>query len=296
MTNKWQILIVDDEPLNLEIISEHLATGPYALTTAGNGAEAWDRLNRAGSHYDLLLLDRMMPVMDGFALLDRIKETASLAHLPVIMQTAAADPQQIREGLAAGCYYYLTKPYSGQALTSIVSAVLGEVRAARELSTSATLPPRQPPSSDADYLFSTPEEARRLAAMLASLCPNPANAAMGLGELLLNAVEHGNLGITYDEKKQLKLSDRWEAEVTRRLNQPEHKALRATVSFARRHHELVFTITDQGHGFDWKQYLDFDPARAFDPNGRGIAMAKKLAFHRLEYLGCGSCVVATIQL
>ena len=47
-------------------------------------------------------------------------------------------------------------------------------------------------------------------------------------------------------------------------------------------------------GFDWQAYIDFDPRRAFDPNGRGIALARKLSFKRIEYLGCGNRVVVTV--
>jgi hypothetical protein len=54
-------------------------------------------------------------------------------------------------------------------------------------------------------------------------------------------------------------------------------------------------VIDQGAGFDWQRYLDFDPERATDPNGRGIAMARLMSFESLSYSGCGNCVVATVR-
>jgi hypothetical protein len=54
-------------------------------------------------------------------------------------------------------------------------------------------------------------------------------------------------------------------------------------------------IRDQGQGFDWTPYLDFDPERAFDPHGRGIAMARLSSFDDLEYLGDGNEVLATVK-
>ena len=54
------------------------------------------------------------------------------------------------------------------------------------------------------------------------------------------------------------------------------------------------TITDQGNGFDWQTYMEFNPERVFDLHGRGIAMSKAISFDSLEYLGKGNCVVTTV--
>ncbi|MBU3736531.1 MAG: response regulator, partial [Methylobacterium sp.] len=235
-------------------------------------------------------------VMDGMTLLRTLKQDPRYAHIPVIMQTAAAAPDQVREGLNAGCYYYLTKPYKSTALTSIVHAALADLRLERLLADALASTPPVPATPNADYAFSTLEEARRLAALLAAQCPDPATVALGLSELLINAVEHGNLGITYAEKTLFKREDRWEEEIARRLGLPEYHTKKASASFSRDDMQISFTITDQGKGFEWQNYLDFDPQRAFDPNGRGIAIAGKLSFASLEYQGCGNRVVATVKL
>lgn len=293
--SNWQLLVVDDEILNLEIISEYLEGGPYDLRTAQDGAEALQALEQAATPFDLLILDRMMPVMDGMTLLKRMKEDGRFAHIPVIMQTAAASPEQVREGLNAGCYYYLTKPYKSSSLVSIVHAALADLRMERMLADALASPPPVPAHPGAEYPFVTLEEARRLGVLLAAQCPEPTAVAMGLTELLVNAVEHGNLGISYAEKTRLKREDRWEDEVAMRLQRPEYRSRKAVARFERKPEEIVFTIADQGAGFDWQKYLDFDPERAFDPNGRGIAMAGKLTFTRLEYQGNGNTVVAAVK-
>jgi anti-sigma regulatory factor (Ser/Thr protein kinase) len=68
------------------------------------------------------------------------------------------------------------------------------------------------------------------------------------------------------------------------------------VDFKRLPEQIQVTFSDQGAGFEWSRYLDFDPDRAFDPHGRGIAMAKKLSFDHLEYLGCGNQVRVSVNL
>ncbi|MCP4219209.1 MAG: ATP-binding protein, partial [bacterium] len=59
--------------------------------------------------------------------------------------------------------------------------------------------------------------------------------------------------------------------------------------------EIRFTIKDQGKGFDLESYMDFSPDRVFDNHGRGIAMANKFSFDRLEYEGCGNRVMAVVK-
>lgn len=292
----WNVLVVDDEILNLEIIGEYLHGGPYQLTMATNGEEAWNKLAQPDSAFDVVILDRMMPVMDGMELLRRIKEDAGFTHIPVIMQTAATTPAQIREGLAAGCYYYLTKPYRMDALLSIVNTVLDDLRKDRLLLDASRTPAAVTATVSTEYTFATLEEAQRLATLLAAQCPEPAKTVMGLSELLVNAIEHGNLGISYAEKSRLKQQSGWEQEIERRLQLPENRNRKAVVSFTRTSNEIIFTITDQGAGFSWEQYLDFDSDRVFDPNGRGIAMAGKISFSRLMYQEKGNSVIAAVKL
>jgi hypothetical protein len=111
---------------------------------------------------------------------------------------------------------------------------------------------------------------------------------------MVNAIEHGNLGISYQEKSLLKQEGDWEAEIQRRMSLPQFAGRVARVKAERVANAVVFTISDQGEGFDWQKYLAFDPSRAFDLNGRGIAMAKLISFSTLEYQGCGNVVVATV--
>ena len=293
----WHILVVDDEPLNLEIIGESLDDTEYRLSFAENGEIAWSVLTAAEVQVDLIILDRMMPVLDGLSLLKRIKADERYAAVPVIMQTAASAPEEVREGIEAGAYYYLPKPYELDALHTIVRAALADVAKWRG---SEIASHRRDEvlamASRAEFDFRSLEQASQLAGALAALCPDPGPVALGLNELLVNAVEHGNLGITYVEKKRLRQNDGWNEEIVRRLALPEYRNRVARVRVSRTESELVFTVEDQGDGFDCRSYLEFDPDRAYDPNGRGIAMARQVSFCRLDYRGCGNVVEAAVSL
>lgn len=294
---KVRVLVVDDEPFNLEIIREYLDAPGFELTMAHDGVEAWALLEDVEREFDLLVLDRMMPRLDGMEVLRRVRRTPRLRGMPVIMQTAAATPDQVREGLEAGARYYLTKPYEPDALLAIVKSALDEVRRTREIQLQVDDMRRAMcVLTRAEFEFATLQQATELSTLASLAAPQPENIVMGLSELLINAIEHGNLGITYAEKSRLRLEDRWQQEVERRLLLPHNAGKRARLTVERSATEVRFTVSDEGRGFDYTRYLDFDPERAFDPNGRGIAMARQLSFKRLEYIGSGNVVSAAVDV
>lgn len=290
------VLVVDDEAINLEIVQGYLSSeAGFQVLAAEGGEQAWQLLQDASNRVDVILLDRMMPGLDGLALLKRIKSNARLSGIPVIMQTAAISPSQIREGLEAGAYYYLTKPYRPDDLLAIVHAALSDSAARDELKRqldqhldSLRLLNR------AEFRIRTLTEAAQLAALVAQTCPCPDKVVMGLSELLINGIEHGNLGISYAEKTRLKREERWLEEIQHRLALPEHRHKVVQLDFQRFDDEIVVRVIDQGQGFDWERFLEMDPGRACDPNGRGIALARMLSFSSIEYEGKGNIVIARI--
>ncbi|MDP3092531.1 MAG: PAS domain S-box protein [Nitrospira sp.] len=142
----------------------------------------------------------------------------------------------------------------------------------------------------------TLDEARHLAELLAYAFPDPSRTQLGLTELLVNGVEHGNLGISYDEKSTLLDQGRFEAELIRRSALPEHRDKRVHITVERTDRNLEMTIFDDGSGFDWRQYLDLDHRRADESHGRGIAMAKAVSFDQLDFQGSGNQVVVSVSL
>jgi CheY-like chemotaxis protein len=289
------LLVVDDEPYNRDIIAEFLERDGYRIDQAADGREALDRLTAEPRRYDALLLDRMMPVLDGMSVLREVKRDPVLRSLPVIVQTAAAGKEQVSEGLAAGAYYYLTKPFEPEMLRSIVRAAVNASLGHRALRIEAEERARVLGGlQSARFTLRTLTEARALAVLIAAACPQPQSAVVGISELLINAVEHGLAGVGYERKGALLDAGDWEAEVERRLRLPENEGRSVEVQFVRDPDAISLTVRDPGPGFDWRRYLEFDPGRAFDSHGRGIAMARQLAFAHIEYRGNGNEVHAQI--
>ena len=294
----WKILAIDDEPQMLTIIKTLLTNDTCEVDTVTDASRAWEMLNQPDVSYSFVLLDRIMPgSIDGLELLRKIKADSRLGKMPVIIQTGATSPEQIAEGIEAGAFYYLTKPYAINTLLCIVRAVIADIELRAAVSAQAAqFQESLKYFTRAELRFTTLEDVNRVAGILAAMCPDPDTTSQGLVELLLNAVEHGNLGITYDEKKQLMYEDCWEDELKRRLALPEYKDRMATVTFERKNNAMEFQIADQGSGFDWARYLTPDPERSLDPNGRGIAMARRFSFSAVEFKGAGNVVVATVPL
>jgi DNA-binding response OmpR family regulator len=296
-STKATILIVDDEPINLDIICAHLEDDNYELIRMNNGEEAWSMLEAAPVRFDTIILDRMMPGMDGMQLLSNIKDNNLMEHVPVVMQTGKAESQDIVEGINAGAYYYLTKPYDGDVLKTIVRSAVNDRLHEKSLHESLQ-EGRQifELMAFGRFKINNLRECYLVASQVAHLCPAPHRVVTGISELLVNALEHGNLGIGYEEKSNLMRRGMWRIEVERRLNASDNSDGYIELEFDVAANKVQFRIRDQGPGFDWTPYMDFDPDRAFDPHGRGIAVARLSSFDELEYIGDGNEVLATVNI
>ena len=238
-----------------------------------------------------------MPEMDGIEALEKIKANPNLNMIPVIMQTSMNAHNEVIEGLRAGAHYYLTKPVEKEQLLAIVETAVSDYHRYKSLKNESIK--KQDTIQLIDkcrFQLRTLEEARGVVSLLASICPHSQRFTLGLSELVTNAIEHGNLGITYDEKTSLLNDGMWEDEVNRRLALPVNSAKHVTVTFEKEEDELLFIIHDEGQGFNWQDYINITPERAFHNHGRGIAMACMYSFDLLEYKGKGNVVMASLRL
>lgn len=289
---KRTVMVVDDVPIIIKQIV-NILRGDYQVIVATNGAEALE--TATSQSIDLILLDVVMPEMDGFEVCRQLKKKEETCRIPIVFVTAETSEEEIAFGLSLGAHYYLTKPIQPKAIRAVIASALSDrdtsihlLKKIRESAVVSTL------CCEGKFAFRTMDEALVLAAFLANACPCPENAGIGLKELFFNAVEHGNLGITYEEKSMFCEKNQLKYEIDRRLALPENVAKCVTVSYQRKEKEIVFLISDRGLGFDWKCFMVFDPGRIFDFHGRGIALAKATSFDHIEYLGNGNEVKARI--
>ncbi|TFG01000.1 MAG: response regulator [Promethearchaeota archaeon] len=124
--NGKTILIVDDEPDILNLTSKFLTLGHYNIITCNNGKEAIKILEDKSDKIDLILLDVMMPGIDGYTVLDRIKTDDEYKDIIVVLFTVKSFNEDIQKGKRLGADFYLTKPFSGKELLRKVDSILSE--------------------------------------------------------------------------------------------------------------------------------------------------------------------------
>lgn len=294
---KDRILIVDDEEICRELLEHALEKEGFDTVSVEDGKNATEILEK-DSNFDAILLDRMMPGMTGLEVFAHLKSKEATKDIPVIMQTAASEETEIQQGIDAGVYYYLTKPFEPINMVALVENAINDKR-----NHDIVLKNLNKNSIDTEeieqrdyFTFKTLNEVERLVPMLSKRCPNNKDVALGLSEIMVNAIEHGNLEIDYQEKKALLLNRRWLKEIEKRCKSSKYKKRFAKISIERHKSKISFYIEDQGRGFNWEQYMTLDPKRLLDPNGRGILCASATGFDSICYEKPGNKVRCTIKL
>ncbi|CAD5108846.1 response regulator transcription factor [Zestomonas carbonaria] len=133
------VLIVDDTPDNLALLSDALDAAGYMVLVAMDGASALERMQRRRP--DVVLLDAVMPGLDGFETCRRIKAQAEIADIPVLFMTALTDSEHVVEAFAAGGIDYVTKPLKTD---EVLARVAAHLRTARLLQAARRAPASRP--------------------------------------------------------------------------------------------------------------------------------------------------------
>jgi len=118
-----RILLVDDSKTALFMERMVLKNGPYEILTASDGLEAVERALR--DHPDLILMDVIMPRMNGFEALRAMRQSVEAKNTPVILVTTRSESHSVEEGYLSGCTDYLTKPFEAAELLAKVGSYLG---------------------------------------------------------------------------------------------------------------------------------------------------------------------------
>jgi CheY-like chemotaxis protein len=290
------ILAVDDEPLMLRVIKDTLEDEGFTVVTAENGHQALERLKASPQAFDAVVIDRMMPVMGGMEVLSAIREDSTLQHVPVIFQTAETSPQALREGIEAGAYYYITKPYDETTLAPIVRAAVQAYTHIKSIESLDSVPLEAASVVEkAWFRFSTLKEAKSVVWMIAQHAADPAPVTVGLMELITNAVEHGNLGIGGATKEILIRQNRWEEEIRRRQSLPVCAGMTVAVEFDATQDHVSVAIKDNGPGFDWARQMSKTVNLQNCISGRGIYIARTVSFDKVSYRNGGNIVEVTFE-
>lgn len=128
-TKSEKILVVDDEPKLRKLVSDFLIKEGYEIEEAGDGEEALNKFLKNKEKYSLIILDVMMPKMDGWETLEEIR---SESNIPVVMLTAKGEEADEVKGFKTGANDYVQKPFSPRILMARINAILNRSSAQKE--------------------------------------------------------------------------------------------------------------------------------------------------------------------
>jgi len=128
----YSVLVVDDEPINIQVVNNHLSLHHYKVDEAGSGIEALQMI-ASGLNPDLILLDVMMPKMTGFEVCKQLRKQYSSTELPIILVTAKNQASDLIEGFSSGANDYLTKPFSKHELLARIELHIQLSKSSHEL-------------------------------------------------------------------------------------------------------------------------------------------------------------------
>lgn len=284
-----KILIIDDENLVRSVINIALTNNGYKVYEADNGKTGIQMFIDIDP--DIVITDVNMPGMSGIEVTKNIKENKVDAD--VVIMTGYGTEELIIEALRAGASNYINKPVDFKELFNILDSIILKRENRRLFDVLKDVVVFEKKSlvldNDITKVWGTVNQ------ILFNLSPSIERKKieelkLGLYEILVNSIEHGNLGITYDEKKEALENNTYNELVTRKLKEANEQKKVVNIQTVYNGEELVVEIIDQGKGFNLKELPQLsDPDTLLAVHGRGILLAS-LYFDKLEYKEPGNVV------
>ncbi|MCX7047262.1 MAG: response regulator [Candidatus Sumerlaeota bacterium] len=272
------ILIVDDEEIIRDLLQERISfTGKVDVDTAGDGQKALRRLEARS--FDAVLTDIRMPGMSGIDLMKKIKQ--QWPETAVLIMSGYAEMSDTIEALRNGAVDFLEKPFEMTKVMEAVERVFRlknyeyDKKAAQQYLASENRVFQFPNNLDLCPIIVnevTQNLAERGFADIAFL----ESIRVALNEMIFNAIEHGNLGVTFHDKTQMmELNSDYHAALRERAQMPQYASRFVQLQYDIDTEKVHFVITDQGAGFDHSNLPDpTDPANLLSSHGRGILMTR----------------------
>jgi response regulator RpfG family c-di-GMP phosphodiesterase len=287
--------IIGDHARDLEASAERLRAIGFSSLLVDSPSALGDPAS-IGADVDVMLLRAPLGPAETVQLLESLRDVPRQAPVWTIVLSrhqSLADRQRL---IQAGARHLLNMPVEDATLSRVVRAALVDLATSKAIQDYvASHKSAVGRMLSAVFEIRTMDEAQKLSTMLATNCPIPEKVAVGIWELLANAIEHGNLEIDYDEKARLLESGRFEGELARRLRQPPYADRVARVEFRRATKSIRLRVIDEGPGFDFRRFVEADLPMD-RPNGRGICIARKLCFDRVIYKGQGNVVEVVMAI
>lgn len=286
-----KVLIVEDDDASRNYLKDTLEAEGHQTMVAENGEIGLEIFKK---HLpDMVISDIQMPVVDGLELLNaiRLQNSSSI----VIMATAFGSEDYAMQALRLGANNYMKKPIRHEELLPLLrkySSVI-EARTVEYEIMGSIIEKNVSMKLDNRFEF-IPQIVDYLVRETGNTIPENKRFGVRLGllELLINAIEHGNLEIGYDEKSAALKSNSLESLYEQRQAVPVFAERRVIVVFTMHENLCEWLITDEGKGFDWKTLQDsFEESKLLEEHGRGLFITQ-FYFDELIFNDAGNAVRA----
>jgi len=288
--NITNIMLVEDEEINLRLMEGMLGHLGHRIILARNGKEAIKKFHKFLP--DIVVLDILMPRISGIEVLKEIRSrnTGTI----VIMVTASNKEEHAIESLRLGANNYLKKPVHYDDLVPLIHKYNSTIqkRSMEKLVLSKMVSRKFLMEIENDLQI-IPKIAQYLANETSTLFDKDEIVSVNIAllELLVNAFEHGNLGISYADKSKAIAEKRLDRLYEERLTDPKYNKRKIIIDFTLEKDACEWIITDEGDGFQSEEYTTLNEDNRENEHGRGIFISN---FHldELEYIGKGNKVRA----
>jgi CheY-like chemotaxis protein/anti-sigma regulatory factor (Ser/Thr protein kinase) len=285
MKTKATILLVDDEALVRDELGGLLEDEGYEVVRGSDGQQGLELFQQRNP--DMVITDVRMPRSDGLSLAAAIRQVSPTT--PVTVITGHGNESMAIQAIRAGVTDFLKKPVRLEDLC----AALDRMQTARELG--QRQPTGLPPAVrllEHSWIYTLDNELTVVPAFVDATLSTCAlgleptslmELSLALRELVLNAIEHGNLGLSYEQKTRALETSTLDEVLAQRRTQAPYAGRRTRVSATVKSDEIVVQVADEGDGFDWRSLPDpTDWEHLLDIHGRGVLLAR-LSVDRLEY-------------
>jgi FixJ family two-component response regulator/anti-sigma regulatory factor (Ser/Thr protein kinase) len=290
MKSPHKVLLIDDEAIVRDELGGLLTDEGYRLITAADGEEGIAHFR--GETPDMVITDVRMPRRDGLSVALTIRKEAPMT--PVTVITGHGSEKMVLEALRAGVTDFLRKPVSFEDLSTALERMEAALRLTR--TQLAELPPSVA-VQERTWVYRLSNDLAAIPLFVDVLLRRAAavgdprttgELSLALRELLMNAIEHGNLEISYEQKSRALQTGTLARIVKKRCEQPELASRTTTVWVVRRADTLSIRIRDGGAGFDWRRLPDPTAgANLLADHGRGVLLAR-MSVDELTYNHAGN--------
>ncbi len=289
------VLVIDDEDSIRQVLSIALKEKNYSVFTASNGAEGIEVFK--SKKPNIVITDVKMHEMSGIEVTKKIKRMDE--DVDVIIMTGYGSEELVIESMRAGASNFIKKPISLNELFTILENIIVKKESKKRSEVAKDIVVYEKKrciiGNDITRIWNVVNQ------VLFNLPKNIESSVyeglkIGLYEIIINAIEHGNLGITYEEKNQALNSNTYTELLDKRIREAEKENKKVIINSILNNGVFEVEVIDNGNGFDYTQLPSpHEPDRIFESNGRGIFLAS-VYYDDIRYIDPGNKVILTKRL